>query len=45
MKQRIISVAVMLIGGLCICAGIYRGEVSVLFEKSAQICLECIGIG
>jgi hypothetical protein len=45
MNRKIIPIAVMLIGGLCICAGIYRGEVSTLFEKSTQICLECIGIG
>lgn len=40
-------------GGICMAAfglavmgfGIYRGEVSVVFEKAIHICLECIGIG
>ena len=32
--------------GLCLMAvGIWRGEMTVVFEKAVRICLECIGIG
>lgn len=33
------------VGLLLMCFGIYRGEVSVVFEKAVNICMECIGIG
>lgn len=36
---------IALAGVLCICLGIARGEVSVVFMKAINICLECIGVG
>lgn len=33
------------IGLLAMGYGIYRGEMSVVFEKAINICMECIGIG
>lgn len=35
----------MLTGILMIGYGIFRGEVTVVYTKAIQICLECIGIG
>ena len=32
--------------GLCMMGyGIYRGELSVVYAKAVNICMECIGIG
>ncbi|WP_324824372.1 CD1871A family CXXC motif-containing protein [Sinanaerobacter sp. ZZT-01] len=41
----IISICFLFIGIVFMVFGIYRGEVPVMFEKSINICLECIGIG
>lgn len=40
-----IPLGVMALGVILIISGIVRGEVSTLFEKAINICLECIGIG
>ena len=32
-------------GILMIVFGIYRGEMTVVFTKAVNICMECIGIG
>ncbi|MBQ7537714.1 MAG: hypothetical protein IJT42_01950 [Treponema sp.] len=44
-KRRIISVISLCIGLILLFAGIFRGEVAVVFNKASRICMECIGIG
>lgn len=39
------GVAVAVLGLAMMGYGIYRGEVSTVFTKAVNICLECIGIG
>jgi drug/metabolite transporter (DMT)-like permease len=39
------GVVLAIIGILLIVFGIYRGEMSVVFTKAINICMECIGIG
>lgn len=41
----IAGLAVAVLGLGMVAFGIYRGEMDVVFAKSVQICLECIGIG
>ena len=37
---------VLAAAGLCLMGiGIFRGEMSVVFDKAVRICMECIGIG
>lgn len=35
----------LLMSFILIYAGIHRNEVSIMFKKAINICLECIGIG
>lgn len=39
------GVILAIIGILLMVFGIYRGEMSVVFTKAINICMECIGIG
>jgi len=44
-EKKWIPFVVMALGAVLITAGVFRGEVSTLFTKAINICLECIGIG
>lgn len=44
-ESRWIGPALAVLGILLMILGIYRGEVSVVFTKAINICMECIGIG
>lgn len=39
------GIFVAAVGVLFMLAGVYRGEVLVVWTKAVNICLECIGIG
>lgn len=45
MKQRYTGFVCAAIGICMIIFGVTRGELSVVFTKAINICLECIGIG
>lgn len=44
-KRRIVGVVLLAVGFVFIGIGAMRGEVSTVFTKAINICLECIGIG
>jgi len=44
-SSRWLGVILAALGLLMMGFGIYRGELSVVFQKAVNICLECIGIG
>ena len=43
--MRIIRVLIAIISVTFIYYGVARGEVSIIFNKAARICMECIGLG
>ena len=44
-RTRLLPYLVIAAGAGCILWGAFRGEISILFEKAINICLECVGIG
>lgn len=45
LRQRYTGLVCAAIGVCMILFGVARGELSVVFTKAINICLECIGIG
>lgn len=44
-RRRWLPVVLIGAGVVCLAAGIWRGEMQMIFMKAVRICLECIGIG
>ena len=44
-KQLGITLTVLAVGVGLMALGLLRGELSVYFTKSINLCLECVGIG
>lgn len=45
LRMNWIALLIMLAGVSMMIYGIFRGEMTVVYSKAIQICLECIGIG
>lgn len=45
MSRKIFQAVVILTAGGFIFHGVTRGEVAIIFQKAARICMECIGLG
>ncbi|HIU46610.1 MAG TPA: thioredoxin [Candidatus Fimadaptatus faecigallinarum] len=45
MKRNAIALTLVILAAVMVCAGAWRGEVSTVFKKATNICLECVGIG
>ncbi len=43
--KKYVSIAVIVIAVVMVVLGIFRNEITDVFNKAIRICLECIGIG
>ncbi len=44
-KRFMTGTVILALSACLIAAGVMRGELSVIFVKAVNICLECIGLG
>jgi hypothetical protein len=44
-KRSALPIVLLVLGAAFVALGIFRGEVSVVLSRAANLCLECIGIG
>lgn len=43
--RRLVAGVILVVAVMMIVYGTYRGEVSIVFNKAINVCLECIGLG
>ncbi|MBD5475521.1 MAG: thioredoxin [Lachnospiraceae bacterium] len=44
-RRKIVQIAGLIIAGIFIGYGKYRGEIGIVLNKAVNICFECIGLG
>lgn len=44
-KKWLAQSAVLIVGVLILCFGIWRGEADTVLSKAVRLCMECVGIG
>ena len=44
-KRSALPYILLALGAVLIALGVFRGEISVVLSRAANLCLECIGIG
>lgn len=44
-RRKVVSVIIIIAAVAMVVFGVYRNEVTDVFNKAIRICLECIGIG